>query len=188
VKNVSDVEREYSIASWLDDIIKLERNRDNHRPGFTHIEVGPKISNKPSRTFSLNIPELEEHGATHKNEEKGAIDREEGVINLQLRTGPIKPNEIWYVRIDGTQIMRTEDHFVWNLITLTQKLDIFIELSGGLTFDQLSVYPREMHHIGHKAFLDTRDNSTPNTWKMKIDHVLLPFQGVEIRWAPKPVQ
>jgi hypothetical protein len=66
------------------------------------------------------------------------------------------------------------------------KLDISIELSGQLTFDQLDVYPREMHHLGHEAFVETRDNNIPNVWKLKIDQVLLPFQGVEIRWAPKP--
>ncbi len=88
------------------------------------------------------------------------------------------------VLIEGVQIMRAEDHLVWNLVTITGKLDIEIILEGGLTFDKLGVFPRAMHHIKHEEFLGTCVPKPPNARVYKIEHVLLPYQGIEIRWAP----
>ena len=175
VRNISDKEMRYEINSWLEDIIELKR--DDHSPisGFTKIQV--IYQNRP---HILDIAELER---------KKAISRKEGVIELQYPYDHmLKPNERLHVIIEGLQIMRKEDHFIWNLSIITEKMDISVELSGGLNFDGLNVHPREMNHIGHEAFSQTWDNSMPNILKMNINEVLLPYQGVEIRWASKPVQ
>jgi hypothetical protein len=180
VENVSDTEREYVVEAWLDDVIKLEGVKLQDKPGFTKIAFGS--------TPPLSIPELE---ASVKGVQQpatgGGIYSVDHMIYLKnLSTPKIKPGEYIDVTVNGMQIMRTEDHFVWNLKTITEKLHISVELSGWLTFDQLDICPREMHHIGHDEFKKTLDQPTSNKMKLDIDQVLLPFQGVEIRWAPKP--
>ena len=114
---------------------------------------------------------------------KGAIYREEHVIQLKCETPPIKPKESLRVKIDGMQIMRMEDHFVWNLTTITEEFSISIELLGGLTFDQFEVRPRAMHH--RSEVLKPPTPQTPTGWKLKIEQTILPYQGIEIRWAPR---
>jgi hypothetical protein len=41
-----------------------------------------------------------------------------------------------------------------------------------------------MHHISHETFRNT-EKWTGNTLHISVNEILLPFQGVEIRWAPQ---
>lgn len=168
VKNVSDIPRAYPLSAWLDDVIKLDDLAAESKPGFRSVSIN-----------AVDYPIQNQSGAKR-------VSCEELMIQLTgISTPIINPEDRIPVRVVGMQIMRIADHFVWNLPTITHKLGLSIELGGGLTFDQLEVCPREMHHISHQEFIGTLDDSEPNTWRLSINHVLLPFQGVELRWAPR---
>jgi hypothetical protein len=160
VENISGEEKEYEVVSWLDDMIRLTEDPHSHKVGFTEVKV------------SQNFLRVEHYES-----------REDGMFLLKIPKNSIEPGEGLFVKIDGVQIMRTEDHFVWNLVTVTGKMEISIELKDGLNFDQLVTHPRAMHHTD----LNTTEQ-TSSIWKMRIDHVLLPYQGVEIRWLLNPIQ
>lgn len=169
VKNVSDIPRAYPIGAWLDDVIKLDDLQPDSRPGFRSVQIG-----------GVDYPIQGQGGGG-----AGRVLCEELMIQLRnLSTPMIDPEARVPVRVVGMQIMRKADHFVWNLPTITHTLGLTIELGGGL-IDQLEVCPREMHHVSHEEFMRTLDKSVPNTLKLSINHVLLPFQGIELRWAPK---
>jgi hypothetical protein len=167
VKNVAKDAAEYTITFWIDDVIQSASNQCR----FTRVAYGDH-----EHPHGVDIDELK------KNKE---IVTEDGVLSLKLKAGSVKPGTSVYVDIQAVQLMRTRDHFVWNLAGLTQKLNIIVELLDGLTFDNFNVYPREMHHLDHAAFLQTAQRPDNHTLKMQIDQVLLPFQGVEIRWFPR---
>lgn len=173
VKNVSDRPEPYPVNAWLDDVIRLDDLAAESKPGFRHIQIG-------GTTYNGNQTDLEKKLGTDK------IHYERGMIEIRgLLTPIINPEERLKIIVEGMQIMRNADHFVWNLPTITHELTLSIELAGGLTFDQMEVWPNEMHHISHEEFMSTLDRAQPNIWKLKISHVVLPFQGVELRWAPK---
>lgn len=176
VKNVSDTARSYSINAWLDDVIKLDGFPPESKPGFRTIKIG-------------SDPQIIEPTDGVQKVGTGTIESEAGMIQLKNLTTPVIDREKRLnIKVEGMQIMRMADHFVWNLPTITHKLTLSIELAGGLSFDQLDVCPREMHHVSHDEFMKTLDDSQKNVWTFRIDHVLLPFQGVELRWAPKVVK
>lgn len=176
VHNVSGGDKSYVVGAWLDDIIRLDDPGTETKPGFTKVTIGPE---------DHKIVDLIERGKTRAAGKAGAIYFEDHMIQLrELSTPPIKAKETLEITVEGMQIMQMEDHFVWNLPTITHKLSFSIVLAGGLTFDQLDLSPVEMHHMSHEEFMNTLVR-TDNTMTLEIKHVLLPFQGVELRWAPK---
>jgi hypothetical protein len=169
VKNVSDTAGTYPVSTWFEDIIKLDDLAPESRPGFQSVRIG-----------GTDYP-IENLTGT------GRIVSEEQMVQLRnLSTPVIRPEERISISISGMQIMRNADHFVWNLPTITHKLGLLIKLEGGLTFDGLEVCPREMHHMSHEEFIKPKPDFATNTWTLSIEHVLLPFQGIELRWAPRP--
>jgi len=173
LRNVTTESRKYSIESWLDDIIQVTTISEADRSRFTRIAYGEK---DPPRPFDINALI-----------DEGCISHGEGMTTLQIKDVDVEPNSSLYVAVEGLQLMRNQDHFVWNLITLTKKLEIIVELSGGLTHENFDVFPREMHHIGHEAF-QANQSWKGDSLNMSIDQVLLPYQGIEIRWSPRPPQ
>ena len=175
VENVSDVDQPYTAECWLDDLISLKSTEDV--PGFNKVSIGGT---------DLNIQAMVDRGSSG-GAGNGLIVRGEHMISLRNLKTPssIKPGEKVAIIIGGTQLMRTEDHFVWNLPTLTKKLTISIHLKGDLTFELLDLAPREMHHIAHEDFLSSRKWPSSSECTLTIDEVLLPFQGVELRWVLK---
>jgi hypothetical protein len=171
VRNVTTETAKYSIESWLDDVVQVPGVTDIKRSHFTLVAYGEK---DPPRPF--DIPALKR---------EGCIEQGCGVTSIQVKDVEVEPNCSLYVVLEGEQLMRRQDHFVWNLITLTKRLDIIVELLGGLTVNNFDVFPREMHHIGHDTFR-ANQQWVDNTLTMTIDQVLLPYQGVEIRWSPRP--
>ena len=171
VRNVSGQVRDYVVESWLDDVIRSVKVSDGNEPGFIGVKYG--AIDPPNNV--VNRTDLEQ---------AGRIFRQGGLIRLQVKMESIRPDESLYVYVDGMQLMRMEDHFVWNLTTVTEKVDVFVELAGGVTFDSLDVFPRAMHHITHDAFSNMchRDE---NILKISVNQVFLPYQGIEIRWSPK---
>lgn len=173
VKNISDKSGAYEVGAWLEDVIQLDDIPPGSMPGFTSIMIG---------TTPYPIDRLTKGGGASGT---GTILRKEEMFHLtDLKTPEIEPDGVVSVTVVGMQIMRKADHFVWNLPTITHKLGLSIKLEGGL-FNQLDVYPREMHHVPHQEFIKTEENPEPNTRKFIINHVVLPFQGIELRWAPK---
>lgn len=173
VKNISDKSGAYEVGAWLEDVIQLDDLPSGSTPGFTSITIG---------TTPYPIDKLTKGGGASGT---GAILRKEEMFHLtDLKTPVIEPQSVVPVKVVGMQIMRKADHFVWNLPTITHKLVLSIKLEGGL-FEQLEVYPREMHHVPHEEFIKTEKNPEPNTREFSIEHVVLPFQGIELRWAPK---
>jgi hypothetical protein len=166
VQNVAMEAVEYPIEFWIDDLIESPS-----RCRFTRVAFG----DDKTRLRSFDIRDLEDGKE---------IVRQNGVLSLQLKTGKIQPGSTRYVDIQAIQPMRAQDHFVWNMAGLTQKLNIVVELMDHLNFDNLNVFPREMHHCGHEVFQRTAERTANNTLKMRIEQVLLPYQGVEIRWSP----
>ena len=174
VKNVSDRPGTYPVGSWLDDINKLDDLPPECKPGFRSVRIG--TTDYPIETLT----DVKRGPGTAK------ILFEEHMIQIRdLATPVINPGDSLSITITGMQIMRIADHFVWNLPTITHKLGLSIELAGGL-FDLLEVHPREMHHMSHEEFIKPKPDLKTNTWTLSIDHVVLPFQGVELRWAPRP--
>lgn len=169
VKNVTPKPAKYSIEAWLEDILQLPSTNPIYQSDFTRIAHGDHES-----PDDLSIAALQQ---------KNRIIRGNGVLNLRIQDVVVDPDSYLYVEIEGVQLMREQDHFVWNLITLTYKLDIIVELEGGLTRQNLAIFPREMHHIGHQTFAESQ-HWVGNKLTMAIDQVLLPFQGIEIRWSP----
>jgi len=177
VKNVSDSPRSYMVGSWLENTIQLEDLEPECRPGFRSVTIG-----------GADYP-IENLIAAGKTSGTGSILYEEQMIQLRdLPTPPIDLEQSISVTVTGMQIMRKADHFTWNLPTITHKLGLLVELAGGLTFDQLEVCPREMHHMSHEEFIKPKPDLQTNTWTLSIDHVVLPFQGIELRWAPRPTR
>lgn len=174
VKNVSDSPRTYPIGAWLDDVIKLDDLTPESMPGFRSVRIG--LTDYPIESLT----------DVRREPGTGRIVFEEQMIQIRdLSTPMINPEARIPISISGMQIMRNADHFVWNLPTITHKLGLLIEVAGGLTFDLLEVCPREMHHMSHEEFIRPKPDLKTNTWTLSIDHVLLPFQGVELRWAPR---
>ena len=174
VKNISDKSGAYEVGAWLEDFIKLDNLPLESMPGFRSITIGGT---------PYPIEELIKEGRASGT---GTILSKEAMIHLtDLKTPELEREGVVPITVVGMQIMRKADHFVWNLPTITHKLGLSITLEGGL-FDELEVYPREMHHVHHEEFMNTENNPNPITRDFSIAHVVLPFQGVEIRWAPKP--
>jgi hypothetical protein len=168
IKNVSSDPAEYSVQSWVDDVIP--------KPSGICCYTGVAYGGKKSGLRAYDIKALE------KSKE---IVHGNGVVSLKLRPETINPACSLFVEIEAAQLMRTEDHFVWNLIGLTERLDVVVELEGGLTFDKFDVFPRELHHLGPDAFRAKIKPESDVRMTMSIDQVLLPYQGIELRWAPR---
>src|SRR5262249_1827083 len=135
VKNVSAGSDTFTILAWLDDIVKSSDPDAARLPEFTRVAFG-----KQPPKVGVNIQELLVNGT---------IRTKERALELSLPADSIGPNDVMHVEVAGTSLMRTTDHFVWHLTTLTQKLNVDITLGGALTFNQLEFYPQALHHISH---------------------------------------
>lgn len=164
VTNVSGRKREFRVVGWLDDIL-----RPNDEAGFRHFKCG-----SPGK----ELTELDVK--TYEVLQQGRISLE------KLTDPPLEHEDSLQVSIEGMQFNRREDLLVFHMVAVTGELDICIKLSGGLTFNELDVYPQPLHHVSHEDFMKTLDvdEKVPNVKKYKIAHVLLPYQGVEVRWMP----
>lgn len=162
VKNVSGAPKKYKVAGWLDDIL-----RPNDEAGFTSFKMG-----SPGE----DLMEL----AVKRYEVK-----KDGRISVEESTRLLENEESYHVSIEGMQFNRKEDLFIFHMLAVTGELDLAVELSGGLTFDELGVFPYALHHILNAEF-QTNYVKKPSKTAMecKIPHVLLPYQGVEVRWRP----
>jgi hypothetical protein len=167
IKNVSGEQKAFEINSWIDNVVGKTEERDfPEESGLRSIEWGPQDS--PTKLLI----------------EEDKIE-EQGLVSFKARTPKINHNETLRTSTVGVQIMRTDDHFIWHIGTITRGLDICIELGSGLTFEHIVIHPRQTHHIDDEVFRKTF-NKTENTWEMKIKAVILPFQGFELHWGVNP--
>jgi hypothetical protein len=173
VRNVSTAESHFPIYAWLEDVIRSAPATARDVPAFTRVAYG-----KEPPQVGVNVGEL----LLRKK-----IQQKEGSLELHVQSDAIGPNEVLWVEVAGMQLMRTEDHFVWNLTTLTQKLHVDVTFQGGLTLQAFRLWPHAMHHISHDDFQRLcKFDQNANTCTIDVDQVFLPYQGIEFRWVPVP--
>lgn len=171
VTNNSGKVASYPIYSWLDDVLRPSGKPECEFTRFTFSHVDDKGTVQSIPGFSLS--ELKE---------TGQIKPEDGRLTLNYDIKNIPDNATYEVIIEGKQLMRDHDVFVWNLVTLTRQLDLTVNLAGGLTPDHLNVFPRAIHHAADEV--KPIGKGTP-TITMHLQQVFLPYQGVEVRWSPR---
>jgi len=176
VRNITNEVQEYHVEAWIDTMFEPPGISQIDRCDFTRFVWGPEDlrTENDLRPFDLM-----------KMRREGEIKRDHGAVWLKhVLQGGIPAGATYYVEIEASQVMRVTDIFVWNITGLTQRFRVRVGFAGGYTAADFHVDARELHHIGHDAFRDTfKDDSGVLSWS--VNQVLLPYQGVEIWWAPR---
>jgi hypothetical protein len=169
VKNRSDERASYPVNSWLDDVIRPAGVRESQftRFSFGHVDTTGKTHFVPA----ADITALEFDGH---------IFQDHGKLGLKYEIDDIEKDSTYEVIVEGKQLMRDHDVFVWNLVTLTNQVDITVELAGGFKKNDFDIFPRAMHHAEAQVEINRED---PAKITMKLHQVFLPYQGVEVRWS-----
>jgi hypothetical protein len=170
VTNNSGKVASYPIYSWLDDVLRPNGVQECDFTRFTFSRVDD--TGKAQQVPGFSLPELEK---------TGQIKPEDGRLTLNYNIENIPEKATYEVIIEGKQLMRNHDVFVWNLVTLTRKMDLTVELVGGLTPRDLNIFPRAIHHAADEV--KPEGMNTPKI-TMHVGQVFLPYQGVEVRWSP----
>lgn len=172
VRNISGKTACYTIESWLDDVIQLAALKEADRSHFTRVAYEKRPLGDADDRDIGNL------------KQKGYIGQGDGMKTVHIPYD-VESDSHLYVAIEGYQLMRNEDHFVWNLVTITEKFTVTVKLLGNLTRENFDVFPHEMHHIEHEEFKKNQQWQD-NKLTITINQVTLPFQGIEIRWSPHP--
>jgi hypothetical protein len=169
VKNRSDSAASYKVFSWLDDVLRPAGTRESQFTCFSfgHVDVSGTTHFVPP----VDIKALE---LTR------AIFQDHGKLGLEYIISNIEKDSTYEVILEGIQLMRDRDVFVWNLVTLTNQVELTVELAGGLQKSDFDIFPRAMHHAEAKVEIDSKHASKVT---MKLHQVFLPYQGVEVRWS-----
>lgn len=99
---------------------------------------------------------------------------------------PIHAGERYYIRLIAEQVMQIQDQFVWNMVHVTDKLDLVVKLRGSLDWNRFAVVPRLLHHQDH--FIESSPQPANGECLWQLKNILLPYQGVQIWWWPLPSQ
>ena len=173
VQNLTKVPAIYPVKAWVETINQPPGVADSQKARFLSLSCGPEAwQNKKSRPV-IDLKELiDDKKITEVN----------GGLWLHYDTeDPIPAGGMYYVDIEAVQLNRKQDLFVWVMGGLTRKLKVSVQFAGGFHPGAFQVDARELHHMEHKDFLDSRPTGK-NEWT--IDQVLLPYQGVQIWWTP----
>jgi hypothetical protein len=92
--------------------------------------------------------------------------------------------EIYFVKMSAEQQMRRSDLFVWTMAMPTEKLHFTVRLAGELTTENFTLIARAMHHGEPDNFEGKPTGNKEMLWC--IENVVLPFQGIQLWWSPKP--
>jgi hypothetical protein len=171
VTNQSDRSASYLVVSWLDDDIRPSGVRESQ---FTRFVFGP-VDDVDGKTHLLPTADI----LALEQEER--IFERNGALHLNYEIHRIEKGSTYEVIVAGKQLMHRNDTFVWNVVTLTNQIDVTVELSGGITQRDLDIFPRAIHHAAEQADIDHRD---PTKVTMKLHQIFLPYQGIEVRWSP----
>ena len=171
VRNQSREKASFPCVSWLDDLVRPSGKRECQ---FTHFTYGHVDSE--GRTHFIPAADMDDL------ENAGKITQSKGMVRLRYDIDEIDPEAVYEVVVRGKQLMRVHDVFVWNVAILTNRLELTMDLEGGITLQNLEVIPKALHH----ADMDARTVFERDTHvSMKLDQVFLPYQGIEVRWSPK---
>ena len=172
ILNQSESDAAYNCVFWLDDVIRPSGEIECY---YTHFSFGP----------------IDQGGKAHLNpsadlkllREAGHITLEKTLLRLEYEITDIAPGRAYAIKIAGRNLVRSNDLLIWSMVNLTNKLSFTIDLGGGLTLSELEVSPRALHHAE-----GTTTINGDTQIKFELDHILLPYQGVEVRWARRPQQ
>lgn len=168
VKNLTDEAKPYEIGGWLEVMEDAWFPPEIERTRFTRLAFGPLNRREEDMKRDFPVGDLQ------------TVAEEALRLKYTLRE-EIPANQTFFVELEGKQAMRSHDLFIWSMSALTAELIVNVNLAGGLTPDTFSVAAREMHH--HSP-MERPPTSASFTWK--IASTLLPHQGVQIWWSPKP--
>ncbi|HEV2987889.1 MAG TPA: hypothetical protein VG759_05570 [Candidatus Angelobacter sp.] len=171
VTNRSDERAKYLCESWLDDDIRPSGIRESQFTRFVFGKVG-----SDNKTHFLPVADI------LALEDDGKIFEHNGALHLKYEIEGIEKGSTYEVIVAGKQLMHRNDIFVWNVVTLTNKIDVTVQLTGGITQKDLDIFPRAIHHAAEQAAIDKTTDPTKVT--MNLHQVFLPYQGVEVRWSP----
>jgi hypothetical protein len=178
LENVANAARTYSIRGWIDTAQDAWLEKDQQSK-FTFLAFGPaelreQDSHRPIEATQLSDPKI--------------VKRSELTLELEY---PIKPDipvkGKYFSRLTAVQYMRCQEQFIWNMAYVTDRLDVVVELRGNLTWKNFAVSPRPMHHqdkFDREPAAIALSDQEARTWT--IAGVLLPNQGVQVWWSPKP--
>jgi hypothetical protein len=175
VKNITKESASYQVKAWVDTIYEPPDISARDASQFTFFVCGPEEKKAECDLRPFLIEDLRR---------LNKIERVEG--GLWLRYDLLIPEDkTYYVNVEATQLNRTTDLFVWNVIALTKTLTVTVKFAGGLNARDFQVNARELHHVEHDTFRETRKEDADSiSWS--IDQVILPYQGIEVWWSPLP--
>jgi hypothetical protein len=181
LQNISKQPQPLLIKAFLDNVLFQQGAKSLARSSkFHRFEFGPNTS--AGRDVARRQPLLVSHGM---NDEfvKTVSD------NLVFEYAPgieIPPDTIYFVKMYAEQQMRTSDLFVWFMQVATESFSITVNLEGDLTTESFAVIARPMHHGQHSNFAVKDDDKKKLSWR--FEHIVLPYQGIQLWWSPKPVE
>jgi hypothetical protein len=167
IKNRTDDRAKYECESWLDDVVRPSGNSGCKFTWFSFEELDTEGEESASFPYDLSVLERE-----------GRIYSGDGTLRLKFPI-MIGKGATYRVTIEGKQLMRRHDVFVWNVVTLTNQIDLTVNLDG-VTLSELDIFPRALHHAAGQAEKKNHDRGV----MMTLHQVFLPYQGVEVRWSP----
>ena len=175
VKNVTKAPAKYTVEAWVDTMFEPAGLGRNGESRFTRFNSGPEDSWSEVELRPFVIDDMISQGKIYRNN---------GGVWLRYELHDELPPEATYkVDLEGSQLMRSTDLFVWTMNGLTRRFTVSVEFAKGYTDADFDLEARELHHIGRDAFRQTfRNEEGVHSWS--INQVLLPYQGVEIWWSP----
>jgi hypothetical protein len=177
LQNISNKPQPFKIEAFLDDFPQPGTISVATASKFHSFEFGP--DNPIGRDVARRQPFEVSYGENHTFVE--AVGN-----RLRFKYDPqisIPVEEVYFVKMDAEQQMRTSDLFVWNMQVPTEKFHFKVCLEGDLTTDNFTLIARPMHHGQHDNFAPVKEEKKELIWQ--IDNVVLPYQGIQLWWSPK---
>lgn len=158
LKNLSSVSRKVNITHSLDRIVNIG---DCHFTEFA-------------------FKKGHDNDFTHISDIDNCVQFIEQAAVFNYTPEKIKPGESLSVQVTSKKIVRKIDLFVFNTYIYTKGFECRVVVDASLPID---VYG-ELLTVNGKSW--EKDNAMANSYEwVAKDLILLPYQGIELRWYPK---
>lgn len=179
LQNISNHPQPLKIAAFLDNaLFQHEGGSVSTASKFHRFEYG--LDTSDGRDMASRRPLLVDHEG---NAQFATEVGDRLVFDFDPKIS-IQPTETYFVKMFAEQQMRTSDLFIWTMQLPTEHLDFTVHLEGALTTENFTLIARPMHHGEHGDFQGTKISEQEHFWTIK--NVVLPFQGIQLWWSPKP--